>query len=102
MSVFRASSLCPPWLYACGPRAIATGGQRVRPLVARTEVLPPTPPRRRLPVTHTSPPGQPPLARRRARGVPEGAGSNVHVNFLRWCRGCQGPFPHFSPATHLR
>src|SRR5438128_6022697 len=86
-SIIAVASL----LYACGPRSIETGCQRLRPLVASTEELPPAPQRRLLLVTHTSPQGQPPLARRRVRVAPGGAGRKVRVNVLLCCRCCQAP-----------
>jgi len=45
-----------------GSRSIETGCQRLNPLVASTEGLTPEPQLRRLPVTQTSPQGQPALA----------------------------------------
>src|SRR5919198_1371783 len=44
MSVCRASSLCPPFCYAFGPRSIETGCQHLSPLVASPEGLPPRAP----------------------------------------------------------
>src|SRR6266545_2966778 len=74
MSVFRASSLFPPLFYEFGPRSIETGCQRLSLLVASPKGSTPEPQLRRLPVTQTSPQGQPPLAHRRARDSSRGCG----------------------------
>src|SRR5438132_14083311 len=58
--------------------------------------------RDRLPVAHTSPQGQPPLARRRARVALGGVGRKVRVNFLPCCCCCQAPRIHFSHSHETK
>ena len=85
-----------------GPRSIETSYQYLSPLVASPEGLAPEPQLRRLPVTQTSPQGQPPLAHRRARDSSRGCGEKVRLKFLLCCRCCQVPCAHFFLCHQLK